>query len=73
MSSIIHSRFTPKQFKILFYYYYLPFVTMVGYNLGRNSIIVTPHPRTKLTNKLIVDLLRENIVKMGAPADLVIR
>lgn len=39
---------------------------------GRNSIIVAPHPRAKLTNKLICDLMRDAIVKMGAPADLVI-
>ena len=38
---------------------------------GRNSIIVAPHPRAKLTNKKICDLMREVIVKCGAPADLV--
>ena len=38
---------------------------------GRNAIIVCPHPRAKLTNKMIVDLMREAITKMGAPADLV--
>ena len=38
---------------------------------GRNSIIVAPHPRAKLTNKKICDLMREAIVKCGAPADLV--
>ena len=38
---------------------------------GRNAIIVCPHPRAKLTNKMIVDLMREAIVKMGAPADIV--
>lgn len=39
---------------------------------GRNSIIVAPHPRAKLTNKKICDLMREAIVKCGAPADLVL-
>lgn len=39
---------------------------------GRNSIIVAPHPRAKLTNKMICDLMRDAIVKCGAPADLVI-
>jgi sulfoacetaldehyde dehydrogenase len=39
---------------------------------GRNSIIIAPHPRAKLTNKLICDLMRSALVKMGAPADLVI-
>ena len=38
---------------------------------ARNAIIVAPHPRSKLTNKLIVDYMRAAIVKMGAPADLV--
>lgn len=39
---------------------------------GRNSIIIAPHPRAKLTNKKIVDLMREALVQLGAPADLVI-
>ena len=39
---------------------------------GRNSIVIAPHPRAKLTNKMICDLMREAIVAMGAPADLVI-
>jgi len=29
---------------------------------GRNAIIICPHPRAKLTNKMIVDLMREAIV-----------
>src|ERR1700712_1311616 len=39
---------------------------------GRNSIIVPPHPRAKITNRIICDLMRDALVKMGAPADLVI-
>ncbi len=39
---------------------------------GRNSIVIAPHPRAKLTNKMICDLMREAIVAMGGPADLVI-
>lgn len=39
---------------------------------GRNSIIIAPHPRAKLTNKKIVDLMRDALVQLGAPADLVI-
>jgi sulfoacetaldehyde dehydrogenase len=39
---------------------------------GRNSIIVAPHPRAKLTNKMICDYMREAITAMGAPADLVL-
>ncbi len=39
---------------------------------GRNSIILSPHPRSKLTNKMITDYMREALVAYGAPADLVI-
>src|SRR5262249_32530764 len=39
---------------------------------GRNSIIIAPHPRAKLTNKMICDLMRKALVTFGAPADLVI-
>lgn len=49
-----------------------PVIKAISAVKGRNSIIVAPHPRAKLTNKLIVDLMRAAIVKMGAPADLVI-
>ena len=38
---------------------------------GRNAIIISPHPRAKLTNKKICDYMREAIVALGAPADLV--
>lgn len=48
-----------------------PVIKAISAVKGRNSIIVAPHPRAKLTNKLICDLMREAIVKMGAPADLV--
>lgn len=49
-----------------------PVIKAISAVKGRNSIIVAPHPRAKLTNKLICDLMRAAIVKMGAPADLVI-
>lgn len=49
-----------------------PVIKAISAVKGRNSIIVAPHPRAKLTNRLICDLMREAIVKMGAPADLVI-
>jgi len=39
---------------------------------GRNSIIVAPHPRAKLTNKKICDYMRDALERCGAPADLVI-
>ncbi len=49
-----------------------PVIKAISAVKGRNSIIVAPHPRAKLTNKMICDLMREALVKMGAPADLVI-
>lgn len=49
-----------------------PVIKAISSVKGRNSIIVAPHPRAKLTNKLICDLMRAALVKMGAPADLVI-
>lgn len=39
---------------------------------GRNSIIICPHPRAKFVNAKICNLMREALVKLGAPADLVI-
>ena len=49
-----------------------PVIKAIAAVKGRNSIIVAPHPRAKLTNKLICDLMRAAIVKMGAPADIVL-
>jgi len=39
---------------------------------GRNSIVVAPHPRARLTNRKVCDYLRDALERMGAPADLVI-
>lgn len=39
---------------------------------GRNAIILSPHPRTKKTNAMIVKNVRETLKKYGAPEDLVI-
>ncbi len=49
-----------------------PVIKAISAVKGRNSIIVAPHPRAKLTNKMICDYMREALEKMGAPADLVI-
>jgi sulfoacetaldehyde dehydrogenase len=49
-----------------------PVIKAISAVKGRNSIIIAPHPRAKVTNKLICDLMRDALVKMGAPADLVI-
>ena len=49
-----------------------PVIKAISAVKGRNSIIVAPHPRAKLTNKMICDLMRDALVKLGAPADLVL-
>ena len=49
-----------------------PVIKAINAVKGRNAIIIAPHPRAKLTNKLVVDKMREALVRMGAPADLVI-
>jgi sulfoacetaldehyde dehydrogenase len=49
-----------------------PVIKAISAVKGRNSIIVAPHPRAKLTNALICNLMRDALVKLGAPADLVI-
>ncbi|MEM6580833.1 MAG: aldehyde dehydrogenase family protein [Pseudomonadota bacterium] len=48
-----------------------PVIKAISAVKGRNAIIIAPHPRAKLTNKMICDCMREAIVAMGAPADLV--
>jgi sulfoacetaldehyde dehydrogenase len=49
-----------------------PVIKSISAVKGRNSIIIAPHPRAKITNKLICEKMREALVKLGAPADLVI-
>lgn len=49
-----------------------PVIKAINAVKGRNSIVIAPHPRAKLTNKMIIDLMRDALVKMGAPADLVL-
>ena len=49
-----------------------PVIKAISAVKGRNSIIVAPHPRAKLTNKMICDYMREALVVCGAPADLVL-
>ncbi|MFT6015079.1 MAG: sulfoacetaldehyde dehydrogenase [Candidatus Azotimanducaceae bacterium] len=48
-----------------------PVIKAINAVKGRNAIVVAPHPRAKLTNKMIIDNMRAALVKMGAPADLV--
>jgi len=49
-----------------------PVIKAISAVKGRNSIIVAPHPRAKLTNKMICDYMREAIELCGGPADLVL-
>lgn len=49
-----------------------PVIKAINAVKGRNAIIIAPHPRAKLTNKLVVDKMRTALEQMGAPADLVI-
>ena len=49
-----------------------PVIKAINAVKGRNSIVIAPHPRAKLTNKAVVERMRDALVKMGAPADLVI-
>ena len=49
-----------------------PVIKAISAVKGRNSIIIAPHPRAKITNKIICDKMREALVALGAPADLVI-
>src|SRR5262245_59005253 len=48
-----------------------PFKSMSAIK-GRNSIIITPHPRAKRVNKFICDVMRDALVQFGAPADLIL-
>jgi len=49
-----------------------PVIKAISAVKGRNAIIIAPHPRAKLTNKKIVDYMRDALERCGAPADLVI-
>ncbi|MEM0952863.1 MAG: aldehyde dehydrogenase family protein [Pseudomonadota bacterium] len=49
-----------------------PVIKAISAIKGRNSIIIAPHPRAKLTNKKICDYMRDALERMGAPADLVL-
>jgi sulfoacetaldehyde dehydrogenase len=48
-----------------------PVIKAISAVKGRNAIIIAPHPRAKLTNKMICDYMRGALEAMGAPADLV--
>lgn len=39
---------------------------------ARNAIVFSPHPRTKKTNRLVVDIMRSTLKRYGAPEDLIV-
>lgn len=49
-----------------------PIVKAIAAIKGRNAIVMAPHPRTKNTNVMIIDNIRETLKRHGAPEDLVI-
>ena len=49
-----------------------PVIKAINAIKGRNAIIFAPHPRTKKTNTLIVNIMREALKRHGAPEDLII-
>jgi len=49
-----------------------PVVKAISALKGRNAIVMSPHPRTKKTNTMVVNLIRETLKKYDAPEDLVI-
>lgn len=38
---------------------------------GKNAIIIGPHPRAKKCNWVVVNMMREELAKLGAPVDLI--
>ncbi len=49
-----------------------PVIKAISAVKGRNSIVIAPHPRARLTNAKICGYMREALELCGAPADLVI-
>jgi sulfoacetaldehyde dehydrogenase len=49
-----------------------PVIKAISAIKGRNAVVFSPHPRTKKTNKLIVDIMRDVLKRHGAPEDLLI-
>lgn len=38
---------------------------------GKNAIIIGPHPRAKKCNWVVVNMMRDELAKLGAPVDLI--
>lgn len=49
-----------------------PVVKAMSAIKARNAVVFSPHPRTKRTNKLVVDILRDVLKRHNAPEDLLI-
>ncbi|MGI6778421.1 MAG: aldehyde dehydrogenase family protein [Acetivibrionales bacterium] len=49
-----------------------PVIKAISALKGRNAVVFSPHPRTKRTNKLIVDIMRDALRRHEAPEDLFI-
>ena len=49
-----------------------PFIKAMFAIKARNAVVFSPHPRSKETNMLIVDIMRGVLKKYGAPEDLLI-
>lgn len=49
-----------------------PVIKAINAVKGRNAVVIAPHPRAKITTKLLCDNMREALKACGAPEDLVI-
>ncbi len=49
-----------------------PVIKAINAIKGRNAIVFAPHPRTKKTNALIMNIMRDALKRHGAPEDLII-
>jgi sulfoacetaldehyde dehydrogenase len=49
-----------------------PFIKAMWAIKSRNSIVFSPHPRSKKTNKMVCEMMRDVLKKYGAPVDLIL-
>lgn len=49
-----------------------PVIKAINAVKGRNAIVIAPHPRAKITTKILCDNMRAALKACGAPEDLVI-
>ena len=49
-----------------------PVIKAINAVKGRNAIVIAPHPRAKITTKMLCDNMRAALKACGAPEDLVI-